>query len=168
MTSIEGKRILAALSYSFTAVYSIMFGCVGYVAVSLMLCLIVVILDFCTGYIASICEGEKRLRSKKMRWTAAKMATYAGTIAMSMIIGSFLTYLDASCRFVTIKAIFFISLFFTWIETVSNFENLQRIFPGSIFVRYILWFLSAEYIKAIPKLERFLKERERKNEPKIN
>jgi phage-related holin len=159
------QRIWSTVSLAFLTVYSVIEGNAGYASISLLICLLVVGLDFITGYIASICEGERNLKSKKMRWTAAKLLTYAGTVFMIFIIGGLLSAFESGCKAYTIKIVYFVVLFFTWIETVSNFENLHRIFPKSLFIRYILWFLSVEFITNIPKFERFLKEKQKKNEP---
>ncbi len=154
---------IASLAMAFMAVFTNNADAVG---LAIMLSLLLVVLDFCTGIMASLCEG-KSISSKRIRWSFAKTVVYAASLVLTLAIGvslhmieGFSTEPTKTTLAITLTIVKFEAYVIAYIEVLSNIENLRRIFPNNLFLKYIHWILSVEIIKKIPKFSEFLKERE--------
>ena len=171
MTGLD--RFLAWLYSLFILLVSSLGLTVDAASVACGIALVLVGIDFITGVIASKHEGQKiRMRSKRMRWSGAKLAVYTGVIAFTIVIGTGLhsmeviinpdvlttDTLEATLYCVRVEAYFFI-----WIETVSIIENLRRRLPNMEFLKIIHYIVAVEFVKRIPKLSAYLKEKDTKN-----
>lgn len=171
MTGLD--RFLAWLYSLFILLISSLGLTVDTATIACGIALLLVLVDFITGVIASKHEGQKiKVRSKRMRWSCAKIAVYAGVIAFTIIIGTGLhsievtinpevlqtDTLEATLYCVRVEAYFFI-----WIETVSIIENLRRRLPNMEFLKIIHYIVAVEFVKRIPKLSAYLKEKDSKN-----
>lgn len=159
---------IGSLFMAFAAAFANNADAVGF---ALILAGILVFFDYLTGIAASLYEGKK-IVSKRMRWSFAKLVVYVISIVGTLITGILLHLIEqiinpdsiqTGILIFTLTCIKIEAYIITWIETVSNVENLRRIFNKSLFLKYVHWILSVEIVKKIPKLSEFLKEKENKN-----
>ncbi|MDR1455598.1 MAG: phage holin family protein [Tannerella sp.] len=114
------------------------------------------VLDFFTGFFASLRQG-KGFRSSKARWSFVKSSCYFGTFATIAFMGLALNEMEL---FMGILKVAVYSG--AWFECVSNLENLMILFPGNRYLRFLHYILAVEWVKKIPGLSDFLKEEKRK------
>jgi phage-related holin len=157
---------ISALTLIITAAFKLT---VDAAAISCLLVAILVAVDFFTGIIASIIEGN-RLTSRKLRWSIVKLTVYATSIMFTTMLGALLHALECSTGnidgIVTISVILYIvkieAWAICWIEIVSILENSKRIRPDNIYIQFMLWLVSVEFINKIPKFADFLKQKDSK------
>lgn len=142
---------------------------VGGVVIAIFIAMILVSVDFITGIFASKREGRAiKIRSKRMRWSMAKLLVYSGCIAFTLFIGMCLNAMELSlgadsCEETRVM-IFMLycvrveAYFICWIEIVSIIENMRRRYPTNLFLKFLHYIVAVEFVKKIPKLENFLKE----------
>lgn len=154
---------VASLIMAFAALFTNNADAVGF---AIMLSLVLVILDFCTGVLASLHEG-KSISSKRIRWSFAKIVVYAASLVLTLAIGASLHLIEEigavpkeTTLAATLTIVKFESYVIAYTEVLSNIENMRRLFPNNLFIKYLHWILSVEVIKKIPKLSEFLKERD--------
>lgn len=141
--------------------------------IAIMLALFLVVVDFVTGVTASKHEGATvKIKSKKMRWSFAKLLVYAGAVAFTLVVGVGLHAIEiimnpemstTDTLRMTLYCVRVEAYFICWIETVSIIENLRRKFPDIRFLKILHYIVAVEFIKRIPKLEKALKETDTKN-----
>lgn len=158
---------VVSLILTFTATFTNNADAVGF---ALILAGGLVVADYLTGIAASLYEGKK-IVSKRMRWSFAKLVVYIVSVVGTLFIGVLLHLIElliepgttqTGILIFTLTAIKFEAYIIAWVETVSNIENLRRIFPKSLFLKYLHWILSVEIVKKIPKFTEFLKEKGQK------
>lgn len=145
------------------------------IGIVFVLALGLVLTDFITGSSASFVERYRAnqdgitLKSRRMRWSFAKLAEYCLVIAITLLIGHSLSALEASIGgdgagtlLTTLFCVKVEAWIICWIEAVSIVENLRRIFRKSMFLEIIHYMLAVEFVKKIPKLSDFFKERDKK------
>lgn len=165
---------LLGLLVAFAALYS---QNVTAVVVACALALSMVVIDFMTGVAASKIADGVGIRSKRLRWSFAKMCVYAVVIAATLAVGIFLHIIDdfinhspyrSDILTFTLLCVKYEAYVVAWIETVSNLENLLRIWPDNKFLKYIHFVVSVDFIKKIPRLADALKEKDNKPKPSEN
>ncbi len=160
------------LALGFIAIYS---QNMTAVIVACALALALVVIDFLTGVSASKIVDHQGIKSKKLRWSFAKLCVYVVVIAATLAIGIFLHLIDSvisptngrsDILTLTLIAVKYEAYVVAWIEVVSNLENLLRIWPDNKFLKYIHFVVSVDFIKKIPRLADALKENDKKPEAK--
>lgn len=155
---------IASLGLTFTAAFTNNADAVGF---ALILAGGLVMADYVTGITASLYEGKK-IVSKRMRWSFAKLVIYVVSVVGTLFTGVLLHLIECliypdvtqtGILIFTLTAIKIESYIIAWVETVSNIENVRRIFPKNLFLKYLHWILSVEIVKKIPKFTEFLKEK---------
>lgn len=145
------------------------------IGVVFVLAFILVCTDFISGVSASIAEKRRariygvKMESRKMRWSFAKLAVYCSVLAFTLFVGHALSAVETSVggdgQGTLLTALFCVKVeawLICWIESVSIIENLKRVYPKFIFLEFIHYILAAEFVKRIPKLSEFLKEKDKK------
>lgn len=159
---------IGSLFMAFAAAFTNNADAVGF---ALILAGGLVLADYLTGIAASIYEGKK-IVSKRMRWSFAKLVVYIVSIVGTLCTGILLHLIEqfiepettrSGVLIFTLTCVKFEAYIIAWVETVSNVENVRRIFTKNLFLKYVHWILSVEIVKKIPKLSEFLKEKETKN-----
>ncbi len=139
------------------------------VVVACTLALLLVVIDFGTGVAASKIVDGIGIKSKKLRWSFAKLVVYVSAIAATLAVGIFLHMIDvfisptsgrSDILTLTLIAVKYEAYVVAWIEIVSNLENLLRIWPDNKFLKYLHFVVSVDFIKKIPRLTDALKEKE--------
>lgn len=152
--------------------------------------LILVGVDFISGVLASKYQDKKipiKVRSRKARWSFAKLFVYVSVIAFTTFVGVGLHVFEILLRqtdpeilhgigmaddklltdinilYYTLYVIKVMAWVICWIETVSVVENLRRIWPDNLFLEYLHFIIAVEIINRIPKFAKFLKEKDEKN-----
>lgn len=118
-----------------------------------VLFLVVFMLDFLTGCVASFLTGH-RIRSYRLRWSFVKTTCYFGAFAFTVLTGICTNNLDMFMNIVKLEV--YVAL---WVEAVSITENLMKIFPEVLFLEYLHFMISSEWVKKISGLANFLKEK---------
>lgn len=163
---------LINLALGFIAIYS---QNMQTVVVACALALLLVVVDFGTGVAASKVVDGIGIKSKKLRWSFAKLVVYVSAIAATLAVGIFLHMIDifisptlgrSDILMLTLIAVKYEAYVVAWIEVVSNLENLLRIWPDNKFLKYIHFVVSVDFIKKIPRLADALKENDKKPEAK--
>jgi hypothetical protein len=116
---------------------------------------ILFVVDFITGIIKTFKKGEK-IKSKRLRWSFGKLFVYLGSM-------SFTYYCCVAMGLAPETAISVVKLevwFIVYIEGLSVVENLLIIRSGDKFLLFLHYLLSVEFLKYIPVLSNFLKEKE--------
>jgi len=110
--------------------------------------------DFFTGWAKSIVITKKiGLLSKKLRWSFVKMVVYLALIAF--------TFYICSAMEVDWKGAVKIEVW--WIiytEGLSIVENLMVVFPHFSLLRFLHYLLAIEFLKVMPMIANYLKEKE--------
>lgn len=143
---------------------------VGGVLIAMFIAVCLVAVDFVTGVFASKREGRAiKIRSKRMRWSLAKILVYSGCLlltilvglglhAMEIILSNGINKVETNVLIFTLYCVRVEAYFICWIESVSIIENLRRRFPDNMLLKFLHYIIAVEFIKKIPKLENFLKE----------
>jgi phage-related holin len=134
------------------------FGPLGFL---FKLVLILFIIDFVTGIIKSVKLNKAlKIRSKRLRWSFVKMLVYMFVMALTFYVcGSM--QLDSE---ITLSVVKLEAWCIVYIEGLSIVENLKLIFPDDKFLKFIHYALSVEFLKYVPILSSFIKEKEEKDE----
>jgi phage-related holin len=145
--------IFKYLVFAITAVASYFEPVGGLVA----LVLVLFAADFVTGFIKSVKVTRKvSVKSKKLRWSVVKMFVYLSVIALTFFICEIMSVgIDATLAAVKIEVWCIV-----YIEGLSIVENLQIIFPDDKFLGFLHYLLAIEFLKYVPALANFLKDRE--------
>jgi hypothetical protein len=141
------------LVFAITAIASYFEPINGLVALVLVLFTV----DFITGFIKSIKVTRKvSVKSKKLRWSVVKMFVYLSVIALTFLICEIMSIgIDATLAAVKIEVWCII-----YIEGLSIVENLKVIFPEDKFLGFLHYLLAIEFLKYVPALANFLKDKE--------
>ncbi len=123
-----------------------------FIGVSILF-IIVFVIDFVTGTLASFRSGHK-IESNRLRWSFAKTVCYLGTFAFTLLCGVFLDRTDTFVEVVKIEE--YIAI---WIEATSITENLIILFPGFEFFKVMNFMLSTVWVKKISGMMDYLKEK---------
>lgn len=118
-----------------------------------VLFLVIFVIDFITGCVASFIKG-KQIESYRLRWSFVKTFCYFGTFVFTAITGVCVNNVDTFIEILKLQV--YVAL---WIECVSITENLIKIFPGIIFIEYLHYMLSTVWVKKISGLMNFFKEK---------
>ena len=123
----------------------------------LLLVTILFILDFITGVLKSRKVNKTwTLKSKKLRWSFVKMLVYMGVMALTFAVCEMMSLsVDIALSVVKIEVWCIV-----YVEGLSIIENLLILFPGDKFLQFLHYLLSVEFLKYIPVLSNFLKEKE--------
>jgi phage-related holin len=112
--------------------------------------------DFVTGVLKSRkLSGSWRLRSKRLRWSFVKMFTYMSVMALTFYVCDVMRLRSAGVSVVKTEVWCIV-----YIEGLSIVENLLAVFPRDRFLKFLHYLLSVEFLKYIPVLNNFLKEKE--------
>ena len=127
----------------------------------LLLVTILFILDFITGVLKSRKVNKTwTLKSKKLRWSFVKMLVYMGVMALTFAVCEMMSLsVDIALSVVKIEVWCIV-----YVEGLSIIENLLVLFPGDKFLKFLHYLLSVEFLKYIPALSNFLKEKEENDE----
>lgn len=113
--------------------------------------------DFVSGFVKSrkIC-GRWTFRSGKLRWSFVKMFVYMAVMALTFYVCEAMQLArDTALSVVKIEVWCVV-----YIEGLSIVENLRVLFPNDRFLKFIHYLLSVEFLKYIPLLNDFLKEKD--------
>lgn len=116
------------------------------------------IIDFITGFLASLKQG-KGFQSSKARWSFAKAFCYFGTFAVIVFLGLTLKKMEFMMNVLNVAV-----WSATWFECISNLENLLILFPENRYLKFIHYILAVDWVKKIPGLSDFLKEEKNKKD----
>jgi phage-related holin len=137
------------------------FGCTAacFEPIGFLLKLVLVLFaaDFVTGIVKSRKRcGRWTLHSKKLRWSFVKMAVYMCVMALTFYVCESMQ-LDSDTSLSVVKVEVWCIVY---IEGLSIVENLLVIFPRDRFLKFMHYLLSVEFLKYIPLLNNFLKEKD--------
>ncbi|MDR0667632.1 MAG: phage holin family protein [Prevotellaceae bacterium] len=123
----------------------------------LALVLALFVVDFITGILKSRkVYGRWTLHSKRLRWSFVKMFVYMAVMGLTFYVCEAMGLSDAT-SLATVK----IEVWgLVYIEGLSIVENLQTLWPDDKFLQFLHYLLSVEFLKWIPALSRFFKEKE--------
>jgi phosphatidylglycerophosphate synthase len=123
----------------------------------LLLVTLLFMCDFVTGFIKSVKVSHAvRIQSKKLRWSAVKMCVYLSIITLTFFVCKVMGVgMDTAVSVVKIEAWCIV-----YIEGLSIVENLQAILPKDKFLGFLHYLLSIEFLKVVPLLANFLKEKD--------
>jgi hypothetical protein len=113
--------------------------------------------DFITGVLKSHkVNGTWALKSKKLRWSFVKMFVYLAIMALTFVVCEMMQLsVDSGLSVVKIEVWCIV-----YIEGLSIIENLLVLFSGDKFLKFLHYLLSVEFLKYVPVLSNFLKEKE--------
>jgi hypothetical protein len=116
--------------------------------------------DFVSGFVKSRKHcGRWMFRSKKLRWSFVKMFVYMCVMALTFYVCEAMQpERDTGLSAVKIEVWCIV-----YIEGLSIVENLRVLFPNDKFLQFIHYLLSIEFLKYIPLLNHFLKEKDNGN-----
>jgi phage-related holin len=127
--------------------------------VKLQACLVVLlfVIDFLTGVAKSVKITKTfALKSKKLRWSFVKMAVYLVVMALTYVVCRMEGLSVETC----ISAVKVEAWCVVYIEGLSIVENLIALFPNDKFLMFLHYLLSVEFLKYVPMLNSFLKEKD--------
>ncbi|MDR1121807.1 MAG: phage holin family protein [Dysgonamonadaceae bacterium] len=118
------------------------------------------VVDFITGVLKSHKVNRTwALKSKKLRWSFVKMFVYLAIMALTFAVCEMMALsVDTGLTVVKMEVWCIV-----YIEGLSIIENLLILFPGDRFLKFLHYLLSVEFLKYVPVLSNFLKEREDEN-----
>jgi phage-related holin len=123
----------------------------------LFLVLALFFLDFVTGVIKSRKINRKwSLTSRKLRWSFVKMFVYMAVMAITFHVCEAMQ-LDKETALLAVKIEVWCIVY---IEGLSIVENLQILLPDDRFLKFLHYLLSVEFLKYVPLLNDFLKEKD--------
>jgi phage-related holin len=115
------------------------------------------VFDFITGVIKSRKVNKKwTLKSKKLRWSFVKMFVYMGVMGITFYVCEAM----GLCKDTAISVVNVEVWCIVYIEGLSIVENILTIFPDDKFLKFLHYLLSVEFLKYVPILNNFLKEKE--------
>jgi phage-related holin len=115
------------------------------------------VIDFITGVLKSHKLNRTwALKSKKLRWSFVKMLVYLAIMVLTFAVCEMMSLgIDTGLMVVKIEVWCIV-----YIEGLSIIENLLILFPGDRFLKFLHYLLSVEFLKYVPVLSNFLKEKE--------
>jgi hypothetical protein len=115
--------------------------------------------DFVTGVLKTIkTTGKLSLKSKKLRWSFVKMFVYLSVMAITFYVCESMQ-LSTATGLAAVKVEVWCVVY---IEGLSIVENLLMLFPDDKFLKFMHYLLSVEFLKYVPIVSNFLKEKEDK------
>ncbi|MDR1676007.1 MAG: phage holin family protein [Tannerella sp.] len=123
----------------------------------LKLVLVLFLADFVSGFVKSrkIC-GRWTLQSKKLRWSFVKMGVYMCVMALTFYVCEAMQLPQETALSAVKVEVWCI----VYIEGLSIVENLRVLFPHDRFLKFMHYLLSVEFLKYVPLLNGFLKEKD--------
>jgi phage-related holin len=152
----EGEKMNAAIKYLLFLAGSI---AAYFEPIKFLLVLVAAlfILDFITGVIKSRKINKTwALKSKKLRWSFVKMFVYMCVMALTFFVCNVMQVEKPVSLSVVKVEVWCI----VYIEGLSIVENLLVLFPDDKFLKFLHYLLSVEFLKHVPMLSNFLKEKE--------
>jgi hypothetical protein len=123
----------------------------------LRLVFVLFLVDFVSGFIKSRKNcGRWTFQSRKLRWSFVKMFVYMAVMALTFYVCEAMQL----SRETALSAVKVEVWCVVYIEGLSIVENLRVLFPNDRFLKFIHYLLSVEFLKYIPLLNGFLKEKE--------
>jgi phage-related holin len=123
----------------------------------LVLVLVLFIVDFVTGVLKSRKVYHSwTLKSRKLRWSFVKMLVYMFVMALTFYVCEAM-YLEKETVIGIVKIQAWCIIY---IEGLSIVENLLAVFSEDKFLKFLHYALSVEFLKYIPILSNFIKEKE--------
>jgi phage-related holin len=123
----------------------------------LMLVTALFVADFITGVVKSRKVNRTwTLRSKRLRWSFVKMFVYMAVMAITFYVCEAMQ-LSASTALSVVKVEVWCVVY---VEGLSIVENLLAVFPDDKFLKFLHYLLSVEFLKHVPLLSNFLKEKD--------
>jgi phage-related holin len=116
---------------------------------------------FFVDFLSGILKSRKRcgcwtLRSKRLRWSFVKMFVYMCVMSLTFYVCEAMQL----ARETALAAVKIQVWCIVYIEGLSIVENLHILFPNDKFLAFIHYLLSVEFLKYIPVLNNFLKEKD--------
>jgi phage-related holin len=136
-------------------------GCIAayFEPVKTLACLVVLLfsIDFLTGVAKSVKVTKTfRLKSKKWRWSFVKAAVYLAVMLLTFAVCEMLGLsVETGISAARVEAWCIV-----YIEGLSIVENLRVLFPNDKFLMFLHYLLSVEFLKYVPMLNSFLKEKD--------
>jgi phage-related holin len=136
-------------------------GCIAayFEPIKPLACLVVLLfcIDFLTGVAKSVKVTKTfRLKSKKWRWSFVKAAVYLAVMLLTFAVCEMLGLsVETGISAVRVEAWCIV-----YIEGLSIVENLRVLFPTDKFLMFLHYLLSVEFLKYVPMLNSFLKEKD--------
>jgi phage-related holin len=123
------------------------------------LTILLFVIDFLTGVAKSVKITKTfALKSKKLRWSFVKMFVYLAVMALTFAVCEMLGLsVENGISVVKVEAWCIV-----YIEGLSIVENLIVLFPNDKFLMFLHYLLSVEFLKYVPMLNSFLKEKDEK------
>ena len=112
------------------------------------------VLNFMTGYLSGILVNKEDFNFKKAFSCFSEACVFVVFIASVFTIGEHMD--NAGEALVSISIVTHVVLYF---YAVNVFKNLKRIIPQSQWIDFCYWLISFEFMKKVPFLETFLKQR---------
>lgn len=127
------------------------------IAALLVLIATLFVLDFITGVLKQVkLTGKLLLKSRKIRWSFVKMFVYMAVMALTFYVCEAMQLgIETTISVVKIEVWCVI-----YIEGLSIVENLLVLFPEDKFLRFIHYLLAIEFLKYVPFVSNFLKEKD--------
>ena len=125
----------------------------------LVLVLVLFVADFITGVAKPRkARGRWSLQSKRLRWSFVKMFVYMAVMALTFYVCEAME-LSAGVALSVVKVEVWGVVY---IEGLSIVENLRTLWPDDRFLQFLHYLLSVEFLKYIPIVSHFFKEKEDK------
>lgn len=112
------------------------------------------VLNFMAGYLSGMLVYKEDFDFKKAFSCFSEACVFVVFVASVFTIGEHMD--NAGEALVSISIVTHVVLYF---YAVNVFKNLKRIFPGSQWIAFCYWLISFEFMKKVPFLETFLKQR---------
>ncbi|MDR2764123.1 MAG: phage holin family protein [Tannerella sp.] len=113
--------------------------------------------DFVSGVLKSRKKcGHWSFKSGKLRWSFVKMFVYMCVMALTFYVCEGMQVTEETTLSVVKIEVWCI----VYVEGLSIVENLRVLFPHDKFLQFIHYLLSVEFLKYIPLLNDFLKEKD--------
>jgi phage-related holin len=124
------------------------------IRVLLALVLVLFVIDLATGIWKATRAGEK-IQSRKLRWSFGKLLSYLVVMTLTFFTCEAMG-LDAGTAVSVVK----VEVWgIVYVEGLSIVENMLAIRPGDKFLLYLHYLLSVEFLKFIPTLSNFFKQK---------
>jgi phage-related holin len=129
------------------------------IKVLVYLTILLFVIDFLTGVAKSVkVTGTFALKSKRLRWSFVKAAVYLAVMLLTFAVCEMLGLsVETGISAVRVEAWCIV-----YIEGLSIVENLLALFPTDKFLMFLHYLLSVEFLKYVPMLNSFLKEKDEK------
>lgn len=112
------------------------------------------VLNFIAGYLSGMLVNKEDFNFKKAFSCFSEACVFVVFVAAVFTIGEHMD--NASEALVSISIVTHVVLYF---YAVNVFKNLKRLFPNSQWIAFCYWLISFEFMKKVPFLESFLKQR---------